>query len=153
MKTNHALVVTLISTATLMSGCADTYSRPDNNQSYSSNSSSQSYARSYGVVDSIDVIQGKEAGMTGTIIGGVVGGVLGNQVGKGRGNTAATIVGAAGGAVAGHEIEKRKNQASDSYQINVRLDNGRYVTQTQDSITDIHVGSRVRIENDRVYRD
>lgn len=153
MKTKHAIYITLISAAALTTGCAQTNSRPDNNQSYSSTPSSQSYARSYGVVDSIEVIQGKETGMAGTIIGGVVGGVLGNQVGKGRGNTAATIVGAAGGAVAGHEIEKRKNQTDDSYRINVRLDNGRYVTQTQDSITDIRVGSRVRIENDRVYRD
>lgn len=153
MKPNHAILATLISAAALTSGCANTYSRPDTNRSYSAPASTQSYARSYGVVDSIDAIQGKEAGMTGTIIGGVIGGVLGNQVGKGRGNTAATIAGAAGGAVAGHEIEKRKNQTNDSYRINVKLDNGRYLTQTQDSITDIHVGSRVRIENDRVYRD
>lgn len=153
MKTNYVILATLISAAALTSGCANPYSRPDTNQSYSAPASTQSYARSYGVVDSIDVIQGKETGMTGTIIGGVIGGVLGNQVGKGRGNTAATIAGAAGGAVAGHEIEKRNNQTNDSYQIIVKLDNGRYLTQTQDSITDIHVGSRVRIENDRVYRD
>jgi outer membrane lipoprotein SlyB len=150
---NYAILVTLISAATLTSCCANTNSRPDTNQSYNPSSSSQSYTRAYGVVDSIEVIRGNEAGYTGTIVGGVIGGVLGNQVGKGRGNTAATIVGAAGGAVAGHEIEKRNNQANDNYRINVRLVSGRYMTQTQDSIGDIQVGNRVRIENDRIYRD
>lgn len=153
MKPNYAILATLISAAAIITGCANPYSRTDTNRSYSTPASTQSYARTYGVVDSIEVIRGKEAGYTGTIVGGVIGGVLGNQVGKGRGNTAATIAGAAGGAMAGHEIEKRNNQTNDSYQIHVRLDNGRYVTQTQDSITDIQVGSRVRIENDRVYRD
>ena len=153
MKTKHPLLTALISTAVLASGCANTYSRPNTNQSYSPPASNQSYSRTYGVVDSIEVIRGKEAGMTGTIVGGVIGGVLGNQVGKGSGNTAATIAGAAGGAVVGHEIEKRNNQARDSYQLRVRLDNGRYLTQTQDSIPDIHVGNRVFIENDRVYRN
>ena len=111
MKTNHAMLATLLATAVITVGCANPYSRSNTSQSYPS-STSQSYAKTYGVVESIEVIHGKEPGVTGTIIGGVIGGVLGNQVGKGSGNTAATIVGAAGGAVAGHEIEKNY-QAGD----------------------------------------
>lgn len=150
MKTNHAMLATLLATAVLTGGCASPYSRSDTSQSDPS-STSRSYANTYGVVDSIEVIHGKETGVAGTIIGGVIGGVLGNQVGKGDGNTAATIVGAAGGAVAGHEIEKNY-QTEDSYQIGVGLDNGSYQTLIQDNITGIQVGSRVSIVDGRVYR-
>ncbi len=144
MKTTHAIIVALITSTVLLSGCANNYSRPAATQSYSS---------TYGVVDSIDVIRGGDTGIgAGTVIGGVIGGVLGNQVGSGRGNTAATIAGAAGGAVVGHEIEKN-NRSRDRYQVRVRLDNGRYQTVTQDDITGVNVGNRVRIENDRVYRE
>ena len=53
----------------------------------------------------------------------------------------------------GHEIEQRNAQPrGDVYQIGVRLNNGAYQTVTQESVTDLRVGSRVRIENDRVYR-
>ncbi len=144
MKTFIAIFIVLITSAVLVSGCANNYSRP---------AAAQSYSGIYGVVDSIDVIRGENTGIgAGTVIGGVIGGVLGNQVGSGRGNTAATIAGAAGGAVVGHEIEK-KNQTRDRYQIRLRLDNGHYQTQVQDDITGLHVGDRVRLENDRVYRD
>lgn len=152
MKTTHTLLITLIATTALVSGCASNNSRPAYNQPYSRPATTQSYSHVYGVVDSIEVISGGTNGVAGTVIGGVIGGVLGHQVGSGRGNTAATIAGAAGGAVVGHEVEKR-NQANNRYQIRVRLDNDRYQTVTQDDVTDLHVGSRVRIENNRVYRD
>lgn len=143
MKTAHAIIAALISVTVFMSGCANNYSRP---------TAAEPYPALYGVVDSIDVVRGQDSGMAGTVIGGVIGGVLGNQVGSGRGNTAATIAGAAGGAVVGHEVQKR-NQTGDRYQVRVRLQNGAYQTQTQDDITGLHVGDRVRIENERVYRD
>lgn len=161
MKTTHTIIVAMIATTALVSGCAsnnsrpaanESYSRPATNESYSGPATTQSYARTYGVIDSIDVIRAKDPGIAGTVIGGVVGGVLGHQVGGGRGNTAATIAGAAGGAVVGHEIEKNK-QGQDRYQIRVRLDHDRFQTVTQDDITDLHVGSRVLIENDHVYRN
>lgn len=148
MKTVHAVAAMFLTTATLMSGCANTNSRPVTSQSYSSTS---------GVINSIDVVKTGGDGIAGsgiglgTVIGGVVGGVVGHQVGAGRGNTAATVAGAVGGAVVGHEIEKRNN-TQDAYRVGVRLDNGSYQTVTQDSISDLRVGNRVRIENDRVYR-
>ncbi len=144
MKTVNALIVVVITTTVLMSGCANNYARP---------APAQSYNTAYGVIESIDAVHttGDSGIGAGTVIGGVIGGVLGNQVGSGRGNTAATIAGAAGGAVVGHEIEKNR-QSRDSYQIRVRLDNGNYQTLTQDDISNVNVGSRVRIENDHVYR-
>ena len=152
MKNTHTIIVVMIATTALVSGCASNYSRPAANESYSRPATTQSYSHTYGVVDSIDVIRANDPGIAGTVIGGVIGGVLGNQVGGGRGKTAATIAGAAGGAVVGHEVEKNR-QSQDQYQVRVRLDRGSFQTITQNNITDLHVGNRVRIENDRVYRD
>jgi outer membrane lipoprotein SlyB len=152
MKTTHTFIVAIIATTALTSGCASNNSRPVANESYSSPAATHTHVRTYGVVDSIDVIRANDSGIAGTVIGGVIGGVLGNQVGGGRGKTAATIVGAAGGAVVGHEIDKN-NQGPDSYQVRVRIDRDRFQTVTQDDVSDLQVGSRVVIENDHVYRD
>jgi outer membrane lipoprotein SlyB len=63
----------------------------------------------------------------------------------------ATVAGAVGGAVAGHQIEKGNKQQDES-RIRVRLDNGAYLTMTQQGNTDLRVGDRVRIENGRISR-
>jgi outer membrane lipoprotein SlyB len=152
MKSTHTIIVVMIAATALVSGCASNNPRPANNEYYSRPATSQPHSHTYGVIESIDVIRGNEPGVAGTVIGGVIGGVLGHQVGGGRGKTAATIAGAAGGAVVGHEIEKNR-QGRDRYQVRVRIDRDRIQTVTQDDITDLHVGTRVRIENDRAYRD
>ncbi|RJG04345.1 glycine zipper 2TM domain-containing protein [Noviherbaspirillum sedimenti] len=126
---------------------------PATTSTYPSNSTP--YQVSFGVVDSIQLTQAAsgQASGAGAIIGGVVGGVLGNQVGGGSGKTAATVAGAVGGAIAGNEIEKRRGGAqSNRYQIGVRLDNGAYQTIVQDNLYDLQVGTRVRVENNTVYR-
>jgi outer membrane lipoprotein SlyB len=108
------------------------------------------YAR-YGVVQSIDLVrqQGASGVGAGAIVGAVVGGVLGNQVGKGDGRTAATVLGAAGGAYAGNEIQKRNQQPQqpDAVQLQVRLNDGAYISVTQDTAADIRVGDRVVVQN------
>lgn len=115
--------------------------------------SSPSYAQTFGTIDSIQVRQGgaDPAAGAGAVIGGVVGGLLGNQVGGGNGRAAATVAGVIGGAMIGNQVE-RNTQARGAYQVGVRLDNGSYQTVVQDNVADLYVGSRVRIENDRVYR-
>jgi outer membrane lipoprotein SlyB len=169
MKKNHAITVTAIVAATMLSGCASpNYYGPAASQPYPVMSQpypapaqsypvpSQSYYNAYGVVDSIRVTQasGTDSAMgVGTVIGGVVGGLIGNQVGGGRGRTAATVAGAISGAMVGNQMEQRNNtQLRDAYQVGVRLDNGSYQTLTQDSVADLQVGSRVRIENNHAYR-
>jgi len=151
MKTPQIVVATFLTVGALMSGCANTDTRPV--------SSSSSYSRAaYGVVDAIEIIRGSGDGIggsgigAGAVIGGVVGGVLGHQVGGGTGKDVATVAGVVGGAMAGHQIEK-SNKQQDAYRVRVRLDNGGYQTVTQQSISDLRVGDRVRIENDRVSRD
>jgi outer membrane lipoprotein SlyB len=150
MKTPPIVIATFLAVATLLSGCANTDTRPM--------SSSSSYSgASYGVIDAIELTRGSGGGTgdsgigAGTVIGGVVGGILGHQVGGGTGKDVATVAGVVGGAMAGHQIEK-STKTQDAYRIRVRLDNGGYQTVMQQSIADLRVGDRVRIENDRVSR-
>ena len=153
MKTNQKIAATLMIAAAALTGCA---SSPAPAPMGTPTSTSPGYSSAYGVVDSIQVVQTSSGsnGTMGTIAGGVVGGALGNQVGGGRGKTAATVAGAIGGAMIGNQMEKnaRSNGAAQVYQIGVRLDNGSYQTIQQESVADLQVGSRVRIENGRAYR-
>ena len=116
---------------------------------------SQGYSTMYGVVDSIQVVQGStntSPGL-GTVAGVVVGGLLGNQVGSGNGRAAATVAGAVGGGLVGNNLEKNNRATGPGmYQIGIRLDNGSYQTVTQGSAADLGIGNRVRIDGGRVYR-
>lgn len=157
MKTIHVMVAAAVTATTILSGCASTSqdvgSSPYPVSSYPASSSS--YASYYGVVDSIHVIAARSAGGVGVgaVIGGVVGGLLGNQVGGGTGKDVATVAGVVGGAIVGNQIQQNNRaQSRDTYEISVRLDSGSYQTVAQDSLGDLRVGNRARIENGRVYR-
>ena len=107
----------------------------------------------YGRVVAIDVVRG--SGRTsggGAIAGAIVGGVLGHQIGSGRGNDAATVAGAIGGAVAGNEIERRRGD-DELYRIVVQTRDGREAAFTQESLNGLRVGDRVRVADNRLYRD
>ncbi|HYC42887.1 MAG TPA: glycine zipper 2TM domain-containing protein [Noviherbaspirillum sp.] len=158
MKTpQHAPAAVLA--AVLTAGCASPGqhypvvgpSYPAPVQTYPATSSA--YGASYGTVESIQLVQsGANEGIgTGAVVGGVVGGLLGNQVGGGRGKKAATVAGVIGGAMVGHQIE-RNAQPRNGYQLGIRMDNGAYRTVMQENVADLHVGVRVRVENDRAYR-
>jgi outer membrane lipoprotein SlyB len=160
MQTCHKITAAIFTSGAFLIGCSSPQ-QPTVSQTYPQTypSGGPAYSTSYGVVDSIQVLnQGQlsSGGVgLGAVAGGVVGGVLGNQVGSGTGRKAATAAGAIGGAIAGHQIQERNraNQAqAPAYQIGVRLDNGSYQSVTQDTIADLGVGSRVRIENGRAYR-
>ncbi|MHB1247758.1 MAG: glycine zipper 2TM domain-containing protein [Sulfuriferula sp.] len=161
MKTFHKVFALAAMGTILLGGCASTdpYSDTRSNPYPDSRSgNSQRYITAYGVVDSINTVQNNSNSSDspigiGTVIGGVVGGVLGNQVGGGTGRTVATAAGAVGGAVVGHQIEKNRNNAhANIYRISIRLNNGAYENFTQDSIGDMRVGDRVRIDNGHVSR-
>jgi outer membrane lipoprotein SlyB len=100
-----------------------------------------------GVVESVRPVAttGTSSG-TGAVLGGVVGGVVGSQVGEGDGKKAATVAGVVGGALAGNAIEK--NMEKTSYELVVRMDDGRRLTVVQGDIDDdLRVGSRVRLHD------
>ena len=135
-----------------LAGCATT----DQRQATTDRDNSRNYV-AYGVVETIQQ-NNANAGIgntgvgVGTIIGGVVGGVLGNQVGSGSGKTAATVAGVAGGALIGHQIDKNRQTTAPYYTVGVRLNNGDYQTTYLDSIGDLRIGDRVRVENNQMYR-
>lgn len=98
-----------------------------------------------GVVASVRAVthRGDSSG-AGIAGGAVLGGLLGNQVGNGNGRSLATIAGAVGGAVAGNQIE-RNIKTTLSYNITVRLDNGKQRTLHQSTQPEWQPGDRVRI--------
>ncbi len=159
MKTTTTLAASVLVATSFLAGCASS-NQPMNTQSYPSqssypSSSQQGYSTQYGVIDSIQVTRApaRSGPGLGAVVGGVVGGLLGNQVGGGNGKIAATAAGAIGGAVVGNQVEQNnRSEGAEMYQINVRLDNGSYVTVTQDTMNDLRVGNRVRVDNGRVYR-
>lgn len=164
MKTSFIPAIAAITASTFLGACANTnYPGAYGTQPYPAATTtypyppanSYPYQVSYGVIESIQLAQGSpsQGSGAGAVIGGVVGGLLGHQVGKGSGRTAATVAGAVGGAIAGNEIEKRNGAyPRNQYLIGVRLDNGGYQTLAQDNVSDLQIGSRVRIENNAVYR-
>jgi outer membrane lipoprotein SlyB len=107
----------------------------------------------YGVVESINVYRGGSTSPinVGTILGGIVGGVLGHQIGGGTGNTVATIAGAVGGAAVGNELNRQSN--SDRYRVVVRLDSGGTITLADVASTELRVCDRVKVVDNRVYRE
>lgn len=160
MKATLITATIAVASAVLVTACG-TPAQQSNSTSYPGNttsypySSQPSYSAQYGYVDSIQVVTTTQSGSTGVgaVVGGVVGGILGNQVGGGSGKSAATVAGVVGGAVVGNNIEQNNRASSrDVYQITVRLDNGSYQSVQQDSMVDLQRGTRVRIENGRVYR-
>ena len=101
----------------------------------------------------MELIQKKDPNnIAGTLIGGIVGGLIGHQIGGGTGQTVATIAGAAGGAYAGNQVEQRRRAPHESFRVTVRMDNGQYQTVTEDNITDLRTGDRVRVNGNTISR-
>lgn len=108
-----------------------------------------------GTVQSVreEYVQGSDHSTAiGTVIGAVVGAAVGNQVGKGDGRKAATVGGAVAGGAIGHEVGKRKAGAQRVWRIEVRLDDGRYATVTQEDPPQVGRGDYVEVRNNHVYR-
>lgn len=157
MKHSLTLPLIALSIASLV-GCAsprgpETASYPASYPAAQPAPHSYPASRQYGRVDSIQYRQANAGGGigVGAVVGGLVGGVLGNQVGGGSGRKAATVAGVIGGAMVGNEIEKRNGELREEVVIGVRLDDGSYRSVVQDSAAGLQVGSRVRIEGERVY--
>jgi len=91
---------------------------------------------------------------TGAILGGVVGAIAGHEIsdhtGGSKGNrNVSTVVGAAAGAAAGHQIQQNMNNGP-SWDIQVRMDDGRIVVVNQRNIQGIQQNTPVRISGGRV---
>lgn len=101
-----------------------------------------------GTVEQVTPIEHEQATSgVGAVAGGVLGGVLGHQFGQGNGRAAMTVLGAVGGGYAGNMVEHRMKR-STSYQIRVRLNDGKVRTLEQNS--PLAVGSPVVVEGHRL---
>lgn len=156
MRTTYAMAAAVIAASAFVTGCATQEHQSLNGPTTTRYpASAPTYATYYGVVNSIQMTPASAStGIgVGAVIGGVAGGLAGNQVGGGNGKTVATVAGVVGGAMIGNQIEQsNRAQTPASYQISVRTDNGSYQTISQDTLADLRVGDRARIENGRVYR-
>ena len=75
-------------------------------------------------VKSTKIIEIQDDG-SGKFFGALIGAIAGHQLGKGKGNTAATIGGALAGGLAGNELNKALGQ-----EVHLRFDDGRNISTT-----------------------
>ncbi len=136
--------------AAVAAGCATQANRPIQ-------ASAPVYANQrveYGQVHSIDLVRAQQQTTGGGgLLGGVIGAVVGRQIGSGDGRTAGTVVGALGGAIIGNEIEKNNLGVRDFYRVAIRTDQGQIRSFDYQTLAEIRIGDRVRIENNQVYRN
>ena len=115
-------------------------------------SSSTASCYDCGTVTRIETVGGTRSGLTGAVLGGVVGAAAGRELAddesKGRQNTA-TAVGAVAGAAAGSAIQR--NMSGGSYNVHVRMSDGRVVVVNQNDLGGIREGSYVRVYNGRAW--
>ena len=110
-----------------------------------------------GTVTRIEMVSGSSVpNATGAVLGGVVGAAAGRELAKsntdskGRQNTA-TVVGAAAGAVIGNAIQNNAQANNGSYNVYVRMNDGRTTVVTQNDLGGIREGSYVRVYNGRAW--
>lgn len=100
-----------------------------------------------GRVESVRTIRQRAEGSgVGAAGGAILGGLLGNQVGGGNGRKLATVAGAVGGAVVGNQVEGNM-KATTSYEVLVRMDNGKARTFHLNNLNGYSSGDRVKIVN------
>lgn len=140
-----------------LAGCATTspgYGTGYGNAPYPSNSAA---CYDCGTVTRIQMISKGRSNVpnaTGAVLGGIVGAAAGRELAEdesqGRQNTA-TVAGAIAGAVAGNAIQNRTQANNNTYNIQVRMGDGRTVVVTQNDLGGIREGSYVRVYNGRAW--
>ena len=141
-----------------LAGCATSpgYSNTGGyNNNYGNSNYSTNRCADCGIVTRIDTVQsGRTApAATGAVLGGIVGAVAGHEIsdktGGSKGNqNIAAVAGAAAGALAGNKIQQ--NVTGQSYDIQVRMDDGRVVVVNQKDLNGIRENTYVRVVNGRV---
>ncbi len=143
-----------------LAGCATTspgYGSSGYNNGYGNSGGNYNTNRcaDCGIVTRISqVASGRSApSATGAVLGGIVGAVAGHEIsdhtGGSRGNkNIAAAAGAVGGALAGNQIQK--NVTSDTFDITVRMDDGRTVVVNQRDLGGIRENTYVRVVNGKV---
>ena len=97
--------------------------------------------------------------VVGGIIGAVVGSVVGKNIDNGHSRAGATVLGAGAGAAIGHRSGQNaeanaaaSGAGAPAYRVTVQTDQGAWRTFEVGALGDLHVGDRVRVENNVIYR-
>lgn len=151
---NARMIVIGTSAALALAGCATTQSSYNDNYS-SSGSYSQQACGNCGIVTRIDTVQSNRSAPTGTgaVLGGIVGAVAGRQISKETGGSkgnknVSAVAGATAGALAGNAIQN--NVTGESYDIQVKMDDGRVIMVNQKNLDGVRENTYVRIVNGKV---
>ena len=146
-----------------LAGCATTspgyggggYNNGYGNTSNGNYNNTNNRCADCGIVTRINTVaSGRSApSATGAVLGGIVGAVAGHEIsdhtGGSRGNkNIAAAAGAVGGALAGNQIQK--NVTSDTFDITVRMDDGRTMVVNQRDLGGIRENTYVRVVNGKV---
>ncbi|MGR4876152.1 MULTISPECIES: glycine zipper 2TM domain-containing protein [unclassified Pseudoxanthomonas] len=154
---NMRLLVIGLTATVALAGCASTSPGYGSGYGggYSNTAPANRYCADCGIVERIDVVSsGRSApSATGAVLGGIVGAVAGRQIsdrtGGSEGNkNVSTVAGAVAGAAAGNAIQNRTT--GETYNVTVRMDDGRRVTISQRDLGGIRENTYVRIQNGRV---
>lgn len=142
VKNNKFAVLVVAIFALAGTGCADQYS----NNNYNSNRANVWQNVNFGVITNIRPITIQEDNNVpvGAVAGAVAGGFLGHAIGGGNGKKLATVGGVLLGGLAGNAVQTRANQ-TQGLELEIRLDNGQYISAVQSGSQDLNIGSRVRI--------
>lgn len=147
---NTRLLVIGLAVATALAGCATTQPGYGSRGGYS-----QGRCVDCGIVTRIDTVQSNRSAPTGTgaVLGGIVGAVAGRQISKETGGSkgnknVSAVAGATAGALAGNAVQK--NVTGDSYDIQVRMDDGRVIVVNQKDLGGVRENTYVRVVNGRV---
>lgn len=152
MNTGIRLAGAAIAASLALSGCS-TYGSAGVGATSPGYGGSTAGCYDCGTVLRIEKVGGSSApGATGAVIGGLVGAAAGRELAddrsEGRRNTA-TVAGAVAGAVAGNAIQR--NVAGGTYNVHVRMNDGRTTVVTQNDLGGIREGSYVRVYNGRAW--
>ncbi|MBO9737461.1 glycine zipper 2TM domain-containing protein [Xanthomonas axonopodis pv. begoniae] len=156
MKT-RLLVIGLAATATLV-GCATSqpqYGSYRGDRGYDQGYSQPQRCVDCGIVTRIDEVGPTRTAPTGTgaVLGGIVGAVAGRQISKETGGSTgnknvSAVAGAAAGALAGNAIQN--NVTSSSFDVQVRMDDGRVIVVNQRDLAGVRENAYVRVVNGKV---
>ena len=150
MTTRSFATICSVSALVLITACS---SNPPRSDPYRSAPGVVSNAAGYGNVSNIELVSvASRSSAGGAVLGAVIGAAIGNQIGSGTGRAAATGLGAVGGAVIGNNIQNRNRSEGEVYRISVRMDNGQTAQYDYQSIDDLRVGDRVRVEGGQLHR-
>ena len=144
------LAAAVAASALALSGCATTPGYGNGNAPPASQT-----CYDCGTVTRIESASGASSmpSATGAVVGGVVGAAAARELAKNNSDSQstrniATVAGAAAGAMVGNAIQ---NRTGGSYNVYVRMQDGRETVVTQSDISGIRQGSYVRVYNGRAW--